>query len=296
METNTMFRKAERKKAKTRIALCAPAGGGKTHSALLLASGLGKRIALIDTENGSASLEVGKKNIPDFDVVNLCPPFDPSKYIEAIKAAEEAGYDVIIIDSLSHAWSGSGGLLDKHDKISQIKGNNSYTAWRFITPMHNALVDAILQSKCHIIATMRTKVEYSIDKDEQGKAKISKMGMAPIQREGMDYEFTTVFDIQRDSHLASAGKDRTSLFDDKIFTISKETGKIFAKWIESGADEHPTEEQTAKFNDQLAVLGLSQKKWETATKLKWDKLTEADAAKWIRAHEVKIAKNNNVKQ
>lgn len=287
------FKKAERKKAKARIALCAPAGGGKTHSALLIAKGLGGKIAVIDTENNSAQMEAGKAGIPEYDVMTIEAPYDPKKYIDAIKAAEEEGYDAIIIDSLSHAWSGSGGLLDKQGKLSEVKGNNSYTAWRFVTPLHNQLVDAILQSKCHVIATMRTKVEYAIEKDDKGKTRISKVGLAPIQREGMDYEFTIVFDLTQDRHIATCSKDRTSLFDNQVFIPSEETGKAIIEWLNSGADEHPTNEQTEVFKRQLKEMKMTKAKWETATKSRWDKLSEKDADLWIKRHEFKIKKSKD---
>lgn len=230
------FKKAERSQSKARIAFCAPAGGGKTHSALLLAGGLGTKIAVIDTENGSASLEAGKPNIPEFDVLTLFAPFTIEKYLAAMKAAEAAGYEIIIIDSISHAWAGTGGLLEQVDmKTKASKSQNSYAAWRDITPMHNALVEAILQSKCHIIATMRTKADYVLETNDKGRSAPKKIGLAPIQREGMDYEFTVVFDIDQASHVALASKDRTSMFDGKPFTPSIETGKQIKDWIMSGA-------------------------------------------------------------
>ena len=230
------FKKAERSQSKARIAFCAPAGGGKTHSALLLAGGLGTKIAVIDTENGSASLEAGKPNIPEFDVLTLFAPFTIEKYLAAMKAAEAAGYEIIIIDSISHAWAGTGGLLEQVDmKTKASKSQNSYAAWRDITPMHNALVEAILQSKCHIIATMRTKADYVLETNDKGRSAPKKIGLAPIQREGMDYEFTVVFDIDQASHVALASKDRTSMFDGKPFTPTVETGKQIKDWIMSGA-------------------------------------------------------------
>lgn len=231
------FQKAERKKSKARIALCAPAGGGKTHSALLLASGLGKKIAVIDTESGSASLEAGKPGIPEFDVLEMHAPFMPDKYVLAMKAAEEAGYDVIILDSLSHAWAGTGGLLEEVDKKAKAsKSGNSYTAWRDVTPMHNRLVEAILQSQCHVIGTMRSKAEYAME-SANGKLAPKKVGMAPVQREGMDYEFTIVFDIDQASHIASVSKDRTSLFDGKTEVLSKATGEQIHDWLMTGKDQ-----------------------------------------------------------
>ncbi|WP_300831990.1 ATP-binding protein [uncultured Bilophila sp.] len=227
-----MFKRAERKKARLRLALCAPSGAGKTYSALLIAQGLGGRIAMIDTERGSGELY---SHLCEYDVCQLEPPYTPRKYVEAIHEAERAGYSTIIIDSLSHAWAGQGGLLEEVDKR---KGRgNDFTAWRDITPMHNALVDAMLQSSCHIIATMRTKTAYEIVKDERtGKTKPVKVGLAPVQRDGLEYEFTVVLDIDIDKHVASASKDRTSLFDGERFVPSEETGRALLEWLESGAE------------------------------------------------------------
>lgn len=233
----SLFQRAERQKAKLRLGMVAPAGAGKTHSSLLIAAGLGKKIAVVDTENSSASKEEGKKNIPPFDVLVLSAPFHPSKYIEALKAAEQEGYDVIILDSLSPAWAGTGGLLDKVNAVTQAStSKNSYMAWRDVTPLHNKLVDAILQSKCHVIATMRAKVEYVIEADEKGKQRPRKIGLAPIQREGLDFEFDIVFDIDQATHYATASKDRTSLFDGTPFIPSIETGEKLRDWLGQGVE------------------------------------------------------------
>lgn len=224
------FRKAERRQAKLRLGLVGPSGSGKTYGALLIAQGLGGRIALIDTENGSGELYA---DACDYDVCQITPDFTPDKYVAAIHEAERAGYDVIIIDSLSHAWSGEGGILEYVDKL---KGRgNDFAAWRKATPLHNALVNAMLQSPCHIIATMRAKTAYDMEKDERtGKIKPIKIGLAPVQRDGMDYEFTVVFEIDQQRHLAEATKDRTSLFDGQVFQITPETGEKLKGWLETG--------------------------------------------------------------
>ena len=228
------IRKAERKRAKARIGLCAPSGGGKTHSALRMASGMGKKVVLIDTENGSGELESGKPNIPDYDVITITAPFTVEKYLQAIHAAEKYGADVIIIDSLTHAWAGAGGLLDEQAKIAK-QTKNSYTAWRDVTPLHNELIETILQSPAHVIGTMRTKTDYALVENDRGKQVPQKIGLAPIQREGMDYEFTIVFDIDQATHRTTVSKDRTSLFDGKPgFVITDETGKAIAEWLSSG--------------------------------------------------------------
>jgi len=222
------FHKAERRMSKLRLAIAGPAGSGKTYSALLIAFGIGGRVALIDTERGSGELYA---HLGEYDVCSITSPFEPEKYTEAVKAAESAGYGVIIIDSLSHAWSGEGGLLDLHGHLSDRSGN-SWAAWRKVTPKHNQLVEAMLQSPCHIIATMRSKMEYT-QVTENGKTVVKKLGMNPIQRDGMEYEFTLFLDLDLD-HVASAGKDRTSLFDGKFFKPTTETGKSLIRWLEEG--------------------------------------------------------------
>ena len=142
----------------------------------------------------------------------------------------------MIIDSLSHAWSGEGGLLDVHSKLtSTSKSGNSYAAWNKITPMQNRLIETMLASKCHVIATMRSKTDYAIMQSDKGRAEIRKVGLAPVQRDGVDYEFTVVFDLSME-HTVTVSKDRTSLFDKQVFEISSETGKILSNWLNSGSD------------------------------------------------------------
>lgn len=226
------FRKAERKKAKLRLGLVGPAGSGKTYSALLVAKGLGGKVAVVDTENGSADLYA---HLLDYDVLTLKPPYDVTDYISAIEEAEKAGYNVIILDSISHAWAGEGGLLDQQGKIADSGKGNSYTAWRTVTPKHNKFIEKMLGCNLHLIATMRAKTEYAMTQGEKGKVEIKKIGMAPIQREGMDYEFTTVFDIDI-NHNAQCSKDRTSMFDGKIFPLNEKTGEQLLKWLDQGAE------------------------------------------------------------
>lgn len=231
-----MFRKAERRKAKLRLALTGPAGSGKTFGALVLAQGLGGRIAMIDTENGSGDLYA---NMCDYDIETLAAPYTVQKYLSAIYEAEKEGYDVLIVDSLSHAWSGEGGLLDVHSQLtSESRSGNSYAAWRQITPMQNKLIEAIIASRCHIIATMRSKTDYAQLQNEKGRTEIRKVGLAPVQRDGVDYEFTVVFDLGMD-HSVTVSKDRTGLFDSQTFHITQETGQILNNWLNSGAEAIP---------------------------------------------------------
>lgn len=227
------FRKAERKQAKLRLAITGTAGSGKTYGALQLAQGLSGKIAMIDTENGSGDLY---SDMCDYDIASMSAPYDPRKYIQYIHEAEKSGYDIIIIDSLSHEWNGKGGCLDLQNRVVEVsKSQNSYIAWGKVTPLHSALVEAILASPCHIIATMRSKTEYVQCQNEKGRTEIHKVGLAPVQREGMDYEFSVVFDLS-ESHMASVSKDRTRLFDGQIFQLSQETGKILRHWLDAGVD------------------------------------------------------------
>jgi len=224
------FHKAERKKGKLRLGIAGPAGAGKTYSALQIAFGMGGRVALIDTERGSGELY---DHLGDYDVCTIEAPFEPAKFVAAIREAEKQGYETIIIDSLTHAWAGQGGLLDTHGKIAD-RGGNSWAAWRKVTPQHNELVDAMIQSSCHIIATMRSKMEYT-QSEENGKKTVKKLGMSPIQRDGMEYEFSVFLDLDL-NHTAASSKDRTSLFDGKYFTPTPETGKILINWLNNAPD------------------------------------------------------------
>jgi hypothetical protein len=203
---------------------------------LLVAQGLAPegRIALIDTERGSGELY---SSLTAYDVATLTPPFTPNRYIELIRKAEEAGYAVLIIDSLSHAWTGEGGVLDMHDKATAAsKSGNGFASWREVTPHHNALIDTIINADLHLIATMRTKTAYDILDDGNGKKRPVKVGLAPVQRDGMEYEFTVVLDLSVEGHVATATKDRTSLFDGQHFVPTPATGEILRQWLESGKD------------------------------------------------------------
>jgi hypothetical protein len=226
------IRKAERVKSKLRLGLAGPSGSGKTMSALKIANGIGGPVCLIDTERGSGDLYA---NLYDYSVITLEPPFKPDTLIEAIHAAEKAAFNVIIIDSLSHFWSDEGGILDQADKM-QNSGKNRFTLWADLTPQHRRLVNALLNSQKHIIGTMRSKQEYAMETDDKGKASVKKLGLAPVQREGMEYEFTVFFDISQD-HYAKATKDRTNMFGNEVFIMDEQTGIRLSKWLEEGKED-----------------------------------------------------------
>lgn len=255
------FRKAERKKAWLKIALTGPSGSGKTYSALKLAQGLGAKIAVVDTENGSASLYAGMPGMPEFDVLELEPPFVTEKYRQAMNAAVKSGYDVVILDSISPAWNGPGGIMDRKDDVDARGGKgdkNKFTNWAPFTKEHQAFIATMLHADVHLIATMRAKQEYVLGEGN----KPVKVGMAPVQREGMEYEFGVVFDIAM-NHTAQASKDRTGLFREQVFKITDDTGKMLVDWLGGGSGQleqkplPPTEAEIRhqKFMAKLHVVG-----------------------------------------
>lgn len=229
-----LFKKAERKKAFLKIALTGVSGSGKTYSALQLAQGLGEKIAMIDTENGSGELY---SSLCDYDVAPMEAPFTSEKFIDYIHEAEHDGYNVLIIDSLSHAWAGEGGILDfVNKKAASTQSRNSFTAWKDATPKQNKLVDTILQAKMDVIVCIRSKQAYEIVENEKGKKTPMKIGLAPIQRDGLEYEFTVIFDISLDRHMATVTKDRTGMFVDWCDVITPQTGKQIRQWSDSGVE------------------------------------------------------------
>ena len=230
------LRKAQRRAAKIRLGLASPSGGGKTYSALLIAKGLAgswDKVAIIDTENGSADLY---SHLGDFNVLQLTAPYHPEKYIDAIRECEQAGMEVIIIDSITHEWSGVGGCLELQQIATERQRiKNTYTAWKEVTPRHQKFIDAVLQSNCHIITTVRSKTDY-LQVEHEGKKSIQKVGMAQVTRDGFEYELTVSLELDV-NHYAVTSKDRTCLFEGKpSFIPSEDTGKMLKEWCESGVD------------------------------------------------------------
>ena len=235
------LKKATKSAAKLRLGLVGPAGSGKTMTALRIAHGLGGRIAVIDTERGSASLYSGERGL-DFDVLEL-DSYEAEHFIGAIRQAEQAGYDVLIIDSLSHAWAGKGGILEFVDQASKRSGGGSFSGWRDATPRHNQLVDAILGAKLHVICTLRSKVEHVIEQ-VNGRTQVRKVGLQPVQRDGLEYEFTVVADVTQDHELIIT-KTRAAWLKDKIIReAGEELGQQLAAWLSDGLPSPVVSAQT----------------------------------------------------
>lgn len=237
------FKPATKEKSKLRLALIGPAGSGKTYTALTLGSSMGSKIAVIDTERGSASKY---SDLFKFDVCEL-ESHSPKNYIASIKEAEKAGYDVVVIDSLSHAWMGKDGLLEFVDQeAARSQSSNTFAAWRKATPQHNNLVEAMLNSKCHVIATMRSKMEYVLEENDRGKKVPKKVGMAPVQREGVEFEFDVTCDLTVDHDLI-VGKTRCHTVDGLVI---RKPGKEFAEklltWLDAGTAPAPKQDASPK--------------------------------------------------
>lgn len=295
------LRKASRKKVKIRLGYSAVSGGGKTISALLTAYGLTgdwSKIALIDSENESADLYANHVLpngvvIGEFNTLPISAPYTPERYIEAIKACEAVqGIEVIIIDSITHEWDGKGGCLEIiEDLTRKSTSKNSYTQWATVTPRHQAFIEAILQSRCHVITTVRRKQDYDMGKDNNGKMTVTKLGLKEQTRDGFEYELTA--NIELDTlHNATASKDRTGLFAGKPpFTPSIETGEMLLEWCETGADPNEvlnsaiTNLVNCKNVEELKMMksGLPNHviinpKFKDAANIRYNEVKPADAA------------------
>ena len=233
---NSEFRRATKYDAKLRFAVCGPAGSGKTYTLLQFATELGGPIALIDTERGSASKYA---DLFEFDVLEL-DSFDPLRLIEIIDKAAVAGYRVLCIDSLSHFWNGKCGELDKVDRAARrMQTPNSFAAWKEVTPLHNALIDRIVSAPLHILVSLRAKTEWIIDRDERtGKTAPRKVGLAPVMRDGIEYEFDVCGDMDQENTLVIT-KSRCSKLAGGVFPKpGKELADLLKEWL-GGAPIEP---------------------------------------------------------
>lgn len=290
---NFEIKKATKAQSRARIALMGPAGSGKTYSALNVARHLGQRIIVIDTERGSASKYADEF---DFDVIEL-DSFSPKTYALALRAAEDAGADVLIIDSLSHAWIGKDGALEQVDRAS---GNsqgggrgNSFTAWKNVTPLHNELVDTILRARAHVIATLRTKTEYIIEQNARGQSVPRKVGLAALQREGLEYEFDIVGVLDMDNNLQiTKTRCRTLASNEVIPKPGREVADRLRAWLSDGAPpaaETEVERLRRKVRQGLENVNLSEQSKDVTERMRErygvaliDELSEEELADFDR--------------
>ena len=260
------FKRATKHEAWLRMALAGIAGTGKTWTGLTIATAIAKGgpIALIDTEHGSASKYA---DLFTFDVLELSN-FHPQNYINAIREAVEAHYSVLIIDSLSHAWNGTGGALELVETTARKvaaqrkKEPNSFNAWGDVTPLQNKLIDTILASPIHIIATLRTKTEYVVEKDKDGKSVPRKVGMAPIQRADVEYEFDLYAEMDTDNTLIVQKSRCPALSGQVIAKPDHHLATTIGTWLAGepvpepveGATTPPETETSRREREQLNAL------------------------------------------
>lgn len=273
------FVKATKTRAKLRLALDGPAGSGKTYTSLVTAAAIAGdgRVAVIDTERGSASLYAGTF---DFDVLELSGNYDPARYIQAIRAAESAGvYTVVVIDSLSHAWEAEGGVMEIADRNK--KGGNTWSGWAAATPAYRSLIDAILGSSLHVIVTMRTKTEWVIE-----DKKPVKVGTAPVMRQGVDFEFGVVGDMDVE-HVLRISKSRCPAVADKSYRHPDGTfGRTLLAWLNDGGDPAPPVWQQ-RLAEAIDTLGVPEAEQRVRTLLNGadPSILESDKA-WDRLQEL----------
>jgi KaiC/GvpD/RAD55 family RecA-like ATPase len=260
-----MFVPAVKEQEKARVALEGPAGSGKTVTALRVARALvgpeGK-IAALDTERRSMRKYAALPGVaPDnvttfaFDLVEVAPPFHPTRMIEAIKSAEAAGYDAFVADSLSHFWNDEGGMLEIVERVAKAKyRGNTFNAWNDpeVGGVQKAFVNAILDARIHVLATMRTKVDYVVETNERGKAEPRKVGTKSIQREGFDYEFDVIGRLDT-ANILTITKTRCAALSGKFFEKpGPEVAEILAEWLGSGESTRPSDDQKARLDAALS--------------------------------------------
>lgn len=279
------LQKSQRSQVKIKMALQGPSGSGKTMSAILIAQGLTNnnltKVALIDSENGSGSLYA---HLGGYNVLNLDTPHSPERYMEAIDVCLNAGIEVIILDSISHAWDF---LIDYHSSLP----GNSFTNWAKITPRQKAFVDKILQSNAHIICTMRVKQDYVLS-EKNGKMVPEKVGLKAIQRDEISYEFTIVFDIDN-KHYAVSSKDRTLLFEGKPqFVITAHTGKKILDWCSSTITKEELKQKVLECNTLQELQNLYNDNINLAKQMEQDFITKRDLLQNLITNAIKSTNGN----
>ena len=235
--TQFMFTPAVREQAKARIALAGPPGSGKTYTSLALATAMGNRVAVIDTEHGSASKYATGKDGSGFTFDSLAlTRFEPRDLVGALAAASQAGYPVVVIDSLSHFWSGVGGMIEQADNAARRYNGNTFAGWKDARPMERELIEAMLAYPGHLIATMRSKTEYVIEENDRGRKTPRKVGTKLEQREGIEYEFDVVGDLDIENTLVVSKSRCPALSGAVVSRPGAEFAERVTEWLSSGAE------------------------------------------------------------
>lgn len=293
------FTKATKEQAKARVGLSGPAGSGKTYTALRLATAMCERVAVIDTEHGSASKYADEF---DFDVLEL-DDFHPNNYVKAIQAAEKAGYDGLIIDSITHEWNGKNGCLELVDLYSKRnRGGNKFAAWADVTPLHNKFIETIHAARLHLFATMRSKMDYIQTEDDKGRTQIKKVGMAPITREGVEYEFDIIGEMDLEHNLVIT-KSRCKTLADRVFPMpGEELAQEIMDWLSDGipAEEKDTPPEPSMRPDTSKASPTRSKVRDyierTADILSIDPAIALDATETVLCNGYKVTDLNDINE
>jgi len=272
-----VIRSAERKQAKLRLAFMGPSGSGKTTSAIRVAHGLEQPTVVIDTERHRADL---CEHIMPFSIIDFDEPYSPERYIEALHVAEDTGAKTIIIDSLTHEWSGAGGILELQTQLANSPKMNSFIAWAKITPRHKSLIEAMLRSDAHIIATLRTKTKWVVQ-EEGGRSKPERVGLDPVQKDDIEYEFTASFLLDHD-HQAYPVTDHTGLFDPStvIDKPGETLGKSLLAWLQTGSDPSQLVDYKARMRELIQASGKSWDEYRAALVASGVAIPEAAPSMW----------------
>lgn len=269
--STSRFTKATKAQARARVGIQGPSGSGKTYTALEWATVLAKarngRIAFIDTERDSASLYADRF---DFDTLPLTKPYHPNRLMEALRDAEAEGYPVVVIDSGSHFWSGPGGVLEIVDAAKSRFGGNSHMAWSVGTPLQQAMVDAMIAYPGDVIFTMRSRSEYLQGTDGRGKQTMQKVGTTAQQRDGIEFEFTLMLDVDLE-HRATVGKTRCSSIADRVWGPhdAGDAAREFLDWLNSGALTERTELTPLERAEILGRIGALDAAAKDAMRTAW---------------------------
>lgn len=285
----SIFHKAVKTEAKLRLAIAGPSGSGKTYTALSIGAALanGGRVAVLDTEHGSASKYA---DLFDFDVLNESAPFHPDKVTGAIQAAAGAGYDVLILDSMSHFWNGPGGMTDIVEDISRrMRNPNSFAAWKDGTPIQQRMIESIVAAPLHIIATIRSKQDYILV-EKNGKQQPQKVGMAPIQRDGFEYEFDVFMDMDNDN-TGIIAKTRCPALTNGVFKKpGADIAAILSEWL-TGEPAQEVKPQSAPVKPQAATPPVDALLYEDGSFVADHPKTREVYHAYVEAHDGRAPKN-----
>jgi hypothetical protein len=241
------FDKAVRTQRRARIALDGPPGSGTLFTALSLATAIGDKVAAIDTQRGRMSVYA------DTFPFDMCPPlsyFSPETLITALAHGADQGYDTVVISTLTQFWTGPGGV---REQVSFAAKRGAGSGWNEVRPLERRMLDALMGYPGHVIVTVRDKLDYVSEPDENGNQRRRVVALGPNWRDGLDYEFDIVATMHH-PHTLVVTKAPTA---DLAGAVEPEPGAAFAARIKAYLDEGAPIEPVDDLVDEARVPGLS---------------------------------------